>query len=188
MQHSTPTPRREKCRVERIAQGSVSAWGEVYEAHRTALIRFCGNYTRDAHTAEEWAQETFLILKEKAGTFRAGADLKPWLFRIARNVCLQSLRRKRELQWSESVAARQPMMLASGPSQLSRVAAAELSERALRMLAQLSEVERTVFVLRYVEGLTREQIAQVVDAPLATVKSRLYRAMKLLNESAKGDE
>jgi RNA polymerase sigma-70 factor (ECF subfamily) len=178
----TPTPVTDMRRVMRMAQGSASAWGELYERHRSALIRFCGNYTRDPQLAEEWAHETFVVLKEKAGTFRAGAELKPWLYRIARNVCLQSLRRKRELNWSDSVAARQPLTFDSCPSALSRLAAAELSDRALRMIAELSEVERTVFILRHVEGLKCAEIAQVVDAPLATVKSRLYRAMQLLAE------
>ena len=165
-----------------MVRGSASAWGELYERYREALIRFCGNYTRDPETAEEWAHESFLALKEKAELFRAGAELKPWLYRIARNVCLQSLRRKRELNWSDSVAASHPLTgLDSGPSPLSRLAAAELSDRAMRMLAQLSEVERTVFVLKYIEGLSRDEIAQVMDAPVATVKSRLYRAMRLLS-------
>ena len=179
----TPPAVSDNSHIERMTRGSASSWGELYARYRDPLLRFCGNYTRDPETAEEWTHETLLVLKEKADLFRAGAELKPWLYRIARNVCLQNLRRKRECNWSDSIAARNPLTgLDDGPSPLSRLAAAELSDRALRMLAQLSEVERTVFVLKYVEGLSREEIAQAMDTPVATVKSRLYRAMRLLSD------
>ena len=164
-----------------LIQGSRSSWERLYERYWSGVLRFCHNFTRDTGTAEEWANETFLILKQKAGTFRPEAELRPWLYRIARNTCLQDLRKKREFNWSESVAASGPLAFVDpNPSPASRVEAREVSAQAKALLAQLSEEERTTVLLKFVEGLSREEIAAAMDCPEATVKSRLYRAMKLL--------
>jgi RNA polymerase sigma-70 factor (ECF subfamily) len=177
----TPTP--DNLYLARMLNGCQRSWERLYERYRSPLLRFCGNFTSDPETAEAWMHETFLQLKSKAATFQPNAELKPWLYMVARNVCLQDLRRKREVAWSDSVAARNPLAAVdSNPTPASRAAAADLSERAVQVLDQLSEEERTVVLLKFVEGLTRKEIAAAMETPEATVKSRLHRAMKILRD------
>lgn len=167
--------------IAAVVDGSPSSWGKLYERHRNSLLRFCNNFTADPETAEEWVHETFVRLKEKAGTFQPDADVKPWLFRIARNICLQDLRKQKVFRWSDSVAASLPMAITDpDPTPASRAVAAELTLQAKEMLQELSEDERTVFILKYIEGMSRKEIAKVMETPEATVKSRLHRAMNIL--------
>lgn len=161
--------------------GSNTSWGTLFERYQAPLVRFCGNFTKDSEVAEEWAQETFIRLKEKAHTFQPGAALKPWLYKVARNVCLESLRKRKEIRWSDSVFAAKAMLLIdSGPAPSTLASNAEFSAKAREMLGQLSEEQRTVFLLKYVEDLSRQEIAEVMDVPENTVKSRLYYAMNAL--------
>jgi RNA polymerase sigma-70 factor (ECF subfamily) len=169
--------------VAALEDGSQTSWGKLYERHRNGLVRFCGNFTSDPNLAEDWAQETFLRLKEKIHTFRSGAELKPWLYKVARNICLRHRRKHREMQWSDSVfATKRISLLDSGPSPASKMLGDELNAGVMRLLGILSEEQRAVFILRYVEDLSRKEIAEVMEIPEATVKSRLCHAMNALRE------
>ena len=175
--------------MEAVKAGGQTSWGKLYERHHPGLLRFCASFTDDAQTAEDCAHEAFLRLKEKAATFEAGAELRPWLYKIARNICLEHQRKQRAMHWGDSVFATSRILaiVAPGASPVSRAAAAELSAKAMECLASLSEEHRTVFLLKYVEGLAREEIAQVLEVPEATVKSRLYHAMLSLREKFQGE-
>jgi RNA polymerase sigma-70 factor (ECF subfamily) len=175
----TPTP--DNIHMANLLRGSHASWERLYQRYRPALLRFCSNYTPDPQTAEAWTHDTFLQLKVKAGTFHPEAELKPWLYKIARNICLQDLRKKSEVSWSDSVAARNALTLTDrNQSPASRLVTTELRGRMKDLLAELSEEERTVVLLKIVEGLTRQEIAVTMETPEATVKSRLHRAMKIL--------
>ena len=169
--------------VAAVEAGSQSSWGKLYERHRSGLIRFCGNFTSDPQLAEDWAQETFLRLKEKAHTFRQGSELKPWLYKVARNICLRHRRKNREAQWTESVfATRQTSLADAGPSPATKAVGDELNADVLTLLAKLTEEQRTIFILRYVEGLSRKEIADVMEIAELAVKSKLCHAMNTLRE------
>jgi RNA polymerase sigma factor (sigma-70 family) len=166
-----------------IAAGSHSSWGRLYERHLTSLVRFCGNFTADPQLAEDWAQEAFVLLRDSARTFQSGAELKPWLYKIARNVCLKHIRRQREVHWSDSVFATQAKWLIdSGPHSAKKADIADLTQQARELLQCLTEEQRTMFILRYVEGLSRKDIAETMDIPEAVVKSRLGHTMNAIRK------
>jgi RNA polymerase sigma-70 factor (ECF subfamily) len=167
--------------MARLAEGSQTAWGKLYDRHYEAVRRFCGNFTNAPETAEEWTQDTFLKLKQRADTFRAGSELKPWLYKVARNICLEALRRRREINWSDSIfASRIRSAVDSGPSPASKVASSELSDKAKDILGALREEQRTAFLLKYAEDLSLQEVALAMDTPEATVKTWLYRTMLAL--------
>jgi RNA polymerase sigma-70 factor, ECF subfamily len=166
-----------------LCAGNVDAWAKLYERHNDLLVRFCGNFTNDLHLAQDVAHEAFIKLRENASQFRSGADLKPWLYKIARNLCLKEAKKKREVRWTDSTFAKTICSVVdSGPSPASKLANLHLNARALEILANLTEEQRTVVLLKYVEGLTRQEIAIAMDIPEATVKSRLYYAMNAIRE------
>ena len=169
--------------MEAIEAGSNTSWGKIYERHQSGLMRFCGNFTADPQLAEDWAQEALLRLKENAHTFQKGAPVKPWLYKIARNICHEHARHNREVQWSDSVfATRAISLMDSGPSPASKIAGRELGSELKILLMKLSEEQRIVFLLKYVEDLSRKEIAEVLNIPEATVKIRLGRALKFMRE------
>lgn len=182
-ENSGPATKADHEHMARMRSGSQTSWGKLYERHRGGLVRFCGNFTPDPQLAEDWAQEAMLRLKENAHTFQDGAELKPWLYKVARNICLKSRQKNREAQWSDSVFATQAAQLVdSGPSPASKAVREELKADVKNLLAKFSEEQRTIFTLRYVEGLSRKEIAAVMDVPEALVKSRLCHVMNALRE------
>lgn len=178
-----PATKADHEHVAMMRAGSQTSWGKLYERHRRGLVRFCGNFTPDPQLAEDWAQEALVKLKENADTFHDGAELKPWLYKVARNICLKYRQKNREAQWSDSVFATQAeQLIDTGPSPASKAVREELNEDVKALLAKFSEEQRTIFTLRYVEGLSRKEIAVVMDLPEALVKSRLCHAMNTLRE------
>jgi RNA polymerase sigma-70 factor (ECF subfamily) len=166
-----------------VEAGSQTSWGKLYERHHSGLVRFCGNFTTDPQLSEDWAQEALLRLKENAHTFQKGAEVKPWLYKIARNICHEHSRKNREMQWSDSVFATRAISLTdSGPSPASKIVGLELTAELKTLLMKINEDQRLVFILKYVEDLSRKEIAEVLNMPEATVKIRLGRTLKYMRE------
>jgi len=164
--------------VARLRSGDTTAGNLLDQLYRRPLIRFCAGYLRNQQAAEDAVQEVFcrvLRASEVPDNFRA------WLYRIARNYCVGVLRGQR--------GARQPQVLAP-PShladaitgQLSRLVKQELRARMAQVVAALPEEQREVLMLRHGDGLSRAEIAYVLDISEATVKSRLFQAISKLRE------
>jgi len=151
--------------------------------HLDALHRLARHLTASPPDAEDLVQETYARAFRGAAGFRPGSDLRAWLFRILRNAFLDARRREERSPVDPSVelapAAEAPTAaggegLLRGDAELERLrrVVGEEIEAALRTL---SEDARTV-VLLDVEGLSEAEIAEVMDCPQGTVKSRLSRA------------
>jgi len=145
-----------------------------------AILRFCRGYLGDEALAEDVTQETFLKLAEPAA-LPEGA-VRPWLYKVARNRCLDILRRHQR-----SPTHNRPLRThfdaprdTAGPR--TQVARQERRERIAAIVDQMPEDYRSVLVLKYFEGLTREEIAQTLGLTDAAVKGRLVRASAHLQE------
>jgi RNA polymerase sigma-70 factor, ECF subfamily len=152
------------------------------------LLRLCGN----SHDAEELCQDTFVKFLAKIGEFRGGSGLYTWLFRIAMNLALSQRRRSGKVRFApleargegeEDLARALADPRAATP--VERVERAEEHEKVLAALAGLDEEFRAVVVLRDVEGMDYEQIAGVLNVPVGTVRSRLFRARHKLADQLK---
>ena len=171
---SGPVTKADHEHVAAIEAGNQSSWGKLYQRHYEGVLRFCGHFTADAQLAEEWTQETFLRLREKAHTFKAGAAVKPWLYKVARNIGIEYRRKFREAAWSDSVFAKREANFASLSSTPSaKHSAHERIGLTKKALAGMSEDHRTTLLLRYIDGLSPSEIADVMGVPLGTAKSRL---------------
>lgn len=176
--------------LDLILKEDEDAWGVLYARYHDAIFRFCGNYVRGAAEAEDLAHDSFIKLREKAHTFKKGARLRPWLYQIARNTCLDYLRKQKHRKpsgssdWSKCYFAQTSRIdiIDFTPSPASKIAQRDLHSRIMEELDGLSEEHRTVFLLKYVEGLSRDEISSTLEIPLGTVKSRLYHGMKKIRE------
>jgi len=179
--------------VERFRKGDMQAFGLLVAKYQDRIYGLVLRMCPRPADAEELAQEAFLKAMERIGQFRGQSQFYTWLFRIAANLAI-SLRRRvgrlkfQSLTGSDDFENTQAEALTAALAEQrspSPVAAAISSESALRIeraMASLDEEFRVVLVLRDVEELDYAQIADVLDLPVGTVKSRLHRARMILRD------
>ena len=129
--------------------------------------------------AEDVAQDTMLLVWRKAHLFDpAGAGPATWIYTIARNVRIDALRRERRLQRIETALLQEPEMQQTGADAI--VSTAQSEEQARAGLAQLNDEQKQVVTMSFFEGKAHAEIAEALNIPLGTVKSRLRLAMTRL--------
>jgi RNA polymerase sigma factor (sigma-70 family) len=164
--------------VARLHAGDNGAGLLLEQLYRQPMLRFCWGYVGRAEDAEDLVQEIFckvLASAEIPDSFRA------WLYRIARNACLNALR-SRGRRRDARVLPSDSQVAADTTGDLSRLVKAELRSRIGHLLGALPTEQRETLRLRYVEGLSRAEIAYVLDIPEPTVKSRLFEGLRKLRE------
>jgi RNA polymerase sigma-70 factor (ECF subfamily) len=133
--------------------------------------------------ARDLCQEAFLKAYRGLGTFKREARFSSWLYQIALNVCRDRIRRRRgktPLSLDEVEDARDGGLATAAPSPLDLVEARDLRHLVAEAMAKLRAEEREVVILKEYQELTFPEIAEVLDVPLSTVKTRLYRGLALL--------
>jgi RNA polymerase sigma-70 factor (ECF subfamily) len=158
--------------------------------HLDAAYNFARWLLRDAHEAEEAVQESYLKAYEAFAQYRGG-DAAAWLLKIVRNTSMTILRRRRSrdnvIVLKGSISDDDPVM-ATGLQDLRSVPERQLiakgeQEAVHRALAALSEIFREVIVLRELEEMSYQEIAEITQLPIGTVMSRLSRARRALREA-----
>jgi RNA polymerase sigma-70 factor (ECF subfamily) len=164
-----------------LQQGDEGAFRTLYERHAPAMFRYCHHFVRNAARAEELAQDVFLSLYRARDRYRAAARFKTFLYRVASNACLNELRRGGRERPADALGEGDgPAELdalpsgEAGPEELARGKALESAVQAL--LAKLPEKQRAALVLCRFEGLSYEEIAQVLETTVPAVKSLIHRA------------
>ncbi len=161
-------------------RGDEGAFRTLFERHTRAMVAFCHHFVRDAARAEELAQDVFVKLHGAADRYQPSARFKTFLYRIASNHCLNELRRGEYAARAERCAAEEPADLDALPSSApspEAIAEASALERAVgALLESLPEKQRAVLVLCRFEGLSYEEIADVLDTSVSAVKSLIHRA------------
>ena len=172
--------------------GEPDSFRELLERHQPWVYRFLLARVRSPELAEELCQDVFLRVSRGAKGFRGKAKLSTWIFRIATNVALK--RRKRRRVATVSMEAVEPPSHRPDPS----VALHQAERRELlhRALDQLPEPQRAVVVLRGLEGLSFQEVANVLGIQRPTAESRMARAKQKLrtilgqqlDEAPRGDD
>lgn len=164
--------------VEQCQNGHTRAYSRVVLAMQQRILGFLFRMTQNPEWAEEIGQEVFLRAFQKIHNYdRSKGTFSTWLFRIARNLCIDQMRKRKGRYASiddvEPMAAEQP-----GPYW--NAVDNELEQRIASAVECLEPAYREVFVLREYQNLPIEDVAEIIGRPLGTVKSRLYRARALL--------
>ncbi len=167
--------------LNRLKAGDRSAFAEMVERYSPRIFSLALRMMEDPAEAEEILQETFLRAAKHIGSFRGQSTLGTWLYRIATNLSLMRLRRKRPVSISLDNSAEESIVppVAAGDwsarpesELLNREARAEMK----RAILALPDGLRAVFVLRDIEGLSTAEAAEVLGLSIPAVKSRLLRA------------
>jgi len=168
-------------RIIRLREGDLDALGELYEQYKASIFRTALAITRDRGAAEDILQESFLRLFTHAEQIRTEVPVGPWLYRVAVNLSYTwAKRRQRWCRPLSVVLDRLAAPLHLLPERL--VESLEVRESVQQAIARLPLGHRAVVVLFYLEELSLSEIAEVLEVPEGTVKSRLHYARKSLKE------
>lgn len=159
-------------------RGDRDAFRALFEAYQDKVYSIALRYTGDPAAALDIAQETFLKLLSSIQDFRGDSNFDTWLYRLVVNRCFDHRRSGR--RWLGFVDELIDRFRAPEESVFEELARSELREEVQRTVARLSPEQKMVVVLRYTEGLSYEQIAEILGCSPGTVASRLNRAHKVL--------
>jgi RNA polymerase sigma-70 factor (ECF subfamily) len=175
----------EKGLIEKAQSGDDGAFEALVRSYTGIVFSFAYRYAGNRDLAEDAAQETFLKAWKSLRRFDPDKPLKPWLLAIARNVVLDHLRKRAPVAFSTLQGNDDEPSLESTlpdpeplPDEIFRRLA--LGEEVRRAVAELIPRDRAVLALRYEEGLPFEAIAEIMRAPLNTIKSWHRRALARL--------
>jgi RNA polymerase sigma-70 factor (ECF subfamily) len=167
--------------VRRLRAGDRAAFEELVRAHQHRVYAVALRMLGNAAEAQDVAQEAFLRAHRGLAEFRGEARLSTWLYTIASRLCLNRLAgsERRLTRHGEDALTRLPDGQPGPDQALER---GELEEALHRAIGELADERRIVVVLRDVEGLAYEEIAEALELPVGTVRSRLHRARLDLKE------
>ena len=164
--------------------GSETAYRDLVARYATPAVNFVYRFVRDRSLAEDLAQEGFLRVYQRLGTYDPERKFSSWFFQVLRNITIDYLRVNRlptaSLDELQDESGRQA---AVDRDSVSPEQAAQQGELAVAMAAALARIRpeyRECVVLRYQEGLTHPEIAEILRLPSGTVKTYLHRARKEL--------
>lgn len=164
--------------LARIRTGDQAAFGALVKRHQEAVFRVVRNLLPRGAECEDIAQDVFLAAFARLDSFDpTRASFRTWLLTIARNGCLNSIKKRRPHLTDFSGPSTHPPDLHSPAEGLEQ---AELFRRLDEELAALPFEQRTAFVLAELEGLSLDEVSRIEGVPVGTVKSRLARAREKL--------
>jgi RNA polymerase sigma factor (sigma-70 family) len=169
--------------ISRVSGGDRPAFEELYRRYRVRLERFLGNLVRHPHLVEEVLDDTLMVVWERAGSFKGESKLSTWIFAIAYRKAMKALRRYDAPVEDHDSASRASQD--DNPEQA--YGQARLHEVLSEAMAALSPDHRGVVELTYFSDLSYREIAEIMDCPVDTVKTRMFYARRHLRRRLAGE-
>lgn len=170
-----------------IRRGNQKAFARLVSMHEKNVYRICYRFFADENEASDAVQEVFIKVFRAIGRFEGRSSLKTWIYRIAANTCITLAdKKKREkegllqsmLQWWSSYTQESPE-----EAVIDREIQLLNQQIVNEKVAKLPESYRMPVILKDIEGLPLEKISEILEIPIGTVKSRINRGRRLLQES-----
>jgi RNA polymerase sigma-70 factor, ECF subfamily len=172
--------------------GSEKAYRELLGRYQRPVFSLIYRMVRDRELAEDLAQETFVKVFNAIDSFNPKYKFSSWIFKIASNLAIDTLRRKqpetvsldgsRHARTAEEMEASRISVASPDESPEELLEAKELGQEIEAAIGQLRTEYRTAILLRHVEGRPYEEIAEIMEVPLGTVKTYIHRARSELRE------
>ena len=183
----TPPQTSETLLVRRARQGDLESYDELIRLYQERIYATIYHMTSNHEDANDLAQESFIKAYQALKTFKGGSSFYTWLYRIAVNKTINFLKQRRNkhhfsLNDLDFNAENDPDLVAlvSDKTPLRNVGLTELQNKLNEALHKLSEPHRMVVVLHDVQGMSHEEIADIMDCNIGTVRSRLFYARQQL--------
>lgn len=177
-----------KKRIKQVLKGDQDAYAEVVEIYKDKIFQICYRMLGNRHEAEDIAQEAFLRAYININSFNINLKFSSWLYRIATNLCIDRIRKKKPDYYLDAeVAGTDGLTMYSQIPAETRlpeedVESLELRDTIQKEISKLPEKYRTVIVLKYIEELSLNEISAILDIPLGTVKTRIHRGREALRK------
>jgi RNA polymerase sigma-70 factor (ECF subfamily) len=178
--------------VEQARAGHERAYRELVRRYERPVFSLIYRMVRDRERAEDLTQETFVKVLNALDSYRAEYKFSSWIFKIANNAAIDQLRRKQldtlsldgapDAVTAERQEGTSLQLADAGESPLEELQARELGGQIEEAIAKLRPEYRSCILLRHVEGYPYEEIAEMLDLPLGTVKTYIHRARSQLRE------
>ena len=177
-----------KKRIKQVIKGDQEAFGEIVEIYKNSIFQLCFRMLGNRHEAEDIAQEAFIRAYVNINSFNQDLKFSTWLFRIATNLCIDRMRKKKpdhyldaEVKGTEGLT-----MYSQIPSNTrlpeEELESLELHETVQKEILKLPDKYRSAIVLKYMEELSLNEISEILDLPLGTVKTRIHRGREALRQ------
>lgn len=169
--------------IEQTLTGDSAAFGELVRRYQDRLYNMVAHTIGCPVEAEDVVQDTFVQAYTKLASFRQDSLFYTWLYRIAVNSAISRRRKKRptlSVDHQQEVMGSEPVD--SGESPGDRLEREERAHQVHAALDQLNDQHRAILVLREIEGFCYEEIADILEMPIGTVRSRLHRARSQLRD------
>ncbi|HIE28007.1 TPA: sigma-70 family RNA polymerase sigma factor [Candidatus Poribacteria bacterium] len=170
--------------MSQVKMGEVASFEILFARYQQPLFNFIIRMLGDFHKAQDIFQETFLRVFCHAQKYDESFRFSPWLYQIARNLCLEEIRRQRKVEIIpvDEEADCQPIELWDKNTPDEQLEMAETEKIVQNAILRLSEKQREVFLLRENHGLSYDEISQITNLSVSAVKSCLHRARMALKE------
>ncbi|WP_050613685.1 RNA polymerase sigma factor SigW [Bacillus testis] len=177
-----------KQRIKDVLKGDHNAFGEIVEIYKDKVFQLCYRMLGNRHEAEDMAQEAFVRAYVNIHSFNIKRKFSTWLYRIATNLCIDRIRKKKPDYYLDAeIAGTEGLdMYSQIPSSTKKpeeeVESLELQDTIQKEILKLPEKYRTVIVLKYIEELSLKEISEILDLPIGTIKTRIHRGREALRK------
>lgn len=173
--------------ARRASKADPAAWDEIIARYGERIYNLAHRFAGNAAEAEELTQDIFLKLYSQLHRYRGDVPLVAWSLRLSRNLCIDHYRHHRRRQKSEVPSDDDLQMMPGTDDPHHQSWLRQRRELVHRTLAEMTEEQATVILLRDLQGLTYEEVAVFLDLPVGTIKSRLNRARRELTERLRAE-
>ncbi len=171
--------------IERAQNGDVSAFEELVSLYAKKIYNYCYRMTDSREDAEDLAQEVFIKVYRNLKSFKGDSRFSTWIYRIAYNTCVDRYRKGRKLDTvslnpGKNEDSVEIELVSSDPLPEEEVIKRERYRKLQACIAGLKPEYKTVIILRDIQNYSYEEIAEILQVPLGTVKSHISRARAAL--------
>lgn len=162
--------------IKLVANGDRVAFKKIYDLYSDRVYNVALSYTKNVHDAEEITQDVFIKIFNNASKFEARSALATWIYRVTVNVSINYMKKTKR----RMIVAKHDLEFVEFEHPGTQEECKEDSKKLFAVINTLSENQRTAFILSYVENLSRQEVANVMEVSLKAVESLLSRAKKNL--------
>lgn len=171
--------------MERIKEGDEDALRILMESKIDKLHSFCTRLIGDREEAKDLCQMVFLKIWEQADRFNPSFTLNTWLYKIAYNLCIDTLRHKKSVDQMEKRYLEAVRVEKKTVSPLSELEQEEIERILKELSSELTPKQRAVFILHEIDEISTPEIAKILKSSQATIRNHLFHARKIITEKLK---